>query len=141
MKQVFLGGTCNGSTWRDRMSYYLTSEGLGYFNPVVTDWNEEAQQNELKARETCDYCLYAITPKKTGDYAIAEVIDDSNKRPEKTVLVLLRDDDGLRFDDVQWKSLGAVANMVERNGGRAFVADPNPNVLLNAALYMSSGGE
>jgi len=131
MKRVFLGGTCNESVWRNRMMIYLHSDGLDYFNPVVDDWDEDAQQNELKERAACDFCLYAITPKKTGDYAIAEVVDDSNKRPEKTVLVLLRSDGEARFSQPQWKSLGAVARMVKRNGGQAF------DNLKSASLYMA----
>ena len=130
-KRVFLGGTCNGSEWRSHMIHHLDNAGLDYFNPVVADWNEEAQANELRERETCDYCLYVITPKKTGDYAVAEVVDDSNKRPEKTVLVLLREDDVAYFDDKQWKLLGAVAGLVKRNGGRVC------HNLKNAAYRMS----
>lgn len=86
---------------------------------------------ELRQREECDVCLYVITPKMTGVYSIAEVIDDSNKRPEKTVFVRLRDDDDEKFTDGQWKSLGAVAQMVERNGGRAF------DSLKSAATHLS----
>ncbi len=119
-KRVFLGGTCNESTWRDRMVVHLYDVGMDYFNPVVDDWNDDAMENELRERETCDYCLYVITPKMTGVYSIAEVVDDSNKRPEKTVLVLMRDDGDERFTDGQWKSLNAVAKMVKRNGGMVF---------------------
>lgn len=129
-KRCFLGGTCNESTWRNRMIIFLHEAGLEWFNPVVDNWDGVAQQNELRERETCDFCLYCITPKKTGDYAIAEVVDDSNKRPEKTVLVLLRNDGKNRFDDRQWKSLGAVARMVKRNGGQAF------DHLKSAAIWM-----
>ena len=118
--RIFLGGTCNGSQWRDRMEEYLAADGLDYFNPVVKDWNEEAQANELREREECDFCLYVITPKMVGVYAIAEVVDDSNKRPEKTVFVMLRSDDTEYFGDAQWKSLYAVADLVERNGGAVF---------------------
>lgn len=53
-------------------------------------------------------------------YSIAEVIDDSNKRPTKTVFDRLRSDGPERFDDGQWKSLGAVDAMVERNEGVTF---------------------
>lgn len=116
-KRVFLGGTCNESTWRNRMMVHLHDAGMEYFDPVVEDWNDEAQANELRERKTCDFCLYVITPKMTGTYSIAEVVDDSNKKPEKTVLVLLRDDGEERFTDGQWKSLVAVANMIKRNGG------------------------
>jgi hypothetical protein len=115
------------------MMVHLCNDGLLYFNPVVDDWDEEAQANELRERGICDFCLYTITPKKIGDYPIAEVVDDSNKRPGKTVLVLLREDDGLRFTEPQWKSLRAVAKMVRRNGGQAF------DNLKEASVRMSVG--
>ncbi len=132
MKRVFLGGTCNESTWRNRMIIHLAEYGLEYFNPVVDDWNDEAMNNEIRERETCDFCLYTITPKMTGVYSIAEVVDDSNKRPDKTILVMLRDDDKQRFTDGQWKSLCAVVRMVEENGGLAF------DSLRNAAAAMAA---
>lgn len=119
-KRVFLGGTCNESPWRKRMMVYLHDAGMDCFNPVVDDWNDSAMVNELREREECDFCLYGITPKMTGTYSIAEVVDDSNKRPEKTVLVLMRDDGKERFTEGQWKSLNAVARMVKHNGGRVF---------------------
>ncbi len=130
MKRVFLGGTCNDSTWRNRMMIYLNTEGVEYFNPVVDDWDDDAKDNELKERNACDFCLYTITPKMIGVYSIAEVIDDSNKRPNKTLLVLLRDDGMDRFNYGQWKSLEAVASMVRRNGGSVF------DDLESAAMYM-----
>ncbi len=130
-KRVFLGGTCNASLWRNRMVVYLVNSGLEYFNPVVDDWNLEAQANEFRERKECDFCLYTITPKMTGVYSIAEVIDDSNKRPEKTVLVLLRNDEDERFTEGQWKSLNAVARMVKHNGGTVFGS------LKHAAISMS----
>lgn len=120
MKRVFLGGTCNESTWRNVMMIHLNDDGLDYFNPVVDDWNEEARKNELLERETCDYCLYAITPKMTGTYSIAEVVDDSNKRPEKTIMVMIRYDGKEQFEKGQWRSLSAVASLVKSNGGHVF---------------------
>jgi len=119
-KRVFLGGTCNNSTWRNRMMVYLHDEGMEYFNPVVDDWNDDAMENELRERETCDFCLYGITPKMTGVYLIAEAVDYSNKRPGKTVLVLMREDGKERFTEEQWKSLGNVALIVQFNGGLVF---------------------
>lgn len=114
MKKVFLGGTCNDSKWRDAL---IPALRIDYFNPVVPDWTEECYQRELREREECDYCLYVITPKMTGVYSIAEVIDDSNKRPEKTVFAFLLEDDGITFDAGQIRSLDRVGRMVESNGG------------------------
>lgn len=115
MKKVFLGGTCNDSDWRDRL---IPALAIDYYNPVVPDWTEECYQREIREREECDYCLYVITPKMTGVYSIAEVIDDSNKRPEKTVFAFLFDDDGDVFDEGQIRSLDRVGRMVESNGGK-----------------------
>ena len=133
MKKVFLGGTCNESTWRDKLIEMLE---IDYFNPVVDDWTEECYQEELRQREICDYCLYVITPRMTGVYSIAEVVDDSNKRPEKTIFCILNYDlsdykmklvDGKKvrkyvklFDEGQLKSLDKVGVMVEKNGGKYF---------------------
>lgn len=137
-KRIFLGGTCNESTWRDKLMPLLDETGrYTYFNPVVPDWTEECYQNELKERKRCDICLYTITPKMSGVYSIAEVVDDSNKRPEKTVLCILTEDQvenpgitsTLTFSEGQLKSLNKVAEMVKLNGGKAIVTDKIENVL------------
>jgi len=127
-KKVFLGGTCNESTWRNRIVLMLE---INYFNPVVDDWTEDCMEREIQEREACDFCLYTITPKMTGVYSIAEVVDDSNKRPEKTILVLLRDDAEKRFEEGPWKSLEAVARMVKENGGQVF------DSLKSAAIHIN----
>jgi len=115
--KVFLGGTCNNSTWRDKLIPLLK---IDYFNPVVDDWTPECQDEEIRQRELCDYCLYTITPKMTGVYSIAEVVDDSNKRPEKTILCVLDEDDESSFSETQIKSLKQVKEMVKNNGANVF---------------------
>jgi len=117
--KVFLGGTCNESKWRDDLVKMLK---IDYYNPVVEDWTPECQLEEIKQREICDFVLYCITPKMTGIYAIAEVIDDSNKRPNRTLFCILDEDKGLLFTNGQRKSLEAVSQMVKRNGGKTFIS-------------------
>ena len=122
MKKVFLGGTCNESTWRDGLIEILE---IDYFNPVVDDWTEECYREELRQKELCDYCLYVITPRMRGVYSIAEVVDDSNKRPEKTIFCIVTADfsdtgDIIMFDEQQLKSLDKVGVMVQNNGGKYF---------------------
>nr|DAY95266.1 MAG TPA: Nucleoside 2-deoxyribosyltransferase like protein [Caudoviricetes sp.] len=143
MKKVFLGGTCNNSLWRDALIPMLN---IDYFNPVVDDWTEECYQEELKQREICDYCLYVITPRMTGVYSIAEVVDDSNKRPERTIFCVLGEDrmqnvserslyaeirNKVYFNKGQLKSLDKVGRMVENNGGQYF------NSLEEVAEYLN----
>ena len=117
MAKVFLGGTVNGAKWRDLMMPKLKIE---FFNPVVDDWTEEAYKQELYEREHCDYCLYVLTPKLTGYYSVAEVVDDSNKRPEKTIFCVIYDDEGAEFTKHQKKSLTAIGKMVQENGAKWF---------------------
>lgn len=121
MKKVFLGGTCNESTWRELLICGLE---IDYFNPMVEDWTPECMEEERWQRKICDYVLYVITPRISGVYSIAEVVDDSNKRPEKTIFCFLpvdyfhgKED---RFDIGQMKSLQAVADLVKANGGKVF---------------------
>ena len=121
--RVYLGGTCNGSTWRDKLIPMLD---IDYFNPVA------ARLAEIRQRKECDFLLYVITPKMTGTYAIAEAVDDSNKRPEKTILCLLNDDDGVGFTKAQIKSLAQVGNMVNMNGVRCVMSLTAAAQLLNA---------
>ena len=111
--RVFLGGTCNNSTWREELIPMLK---IDYFNPVVEDWDDNAQKREIFERQICDFVLYVITSEMAGVYSIAEVVDDSNKRPEKTLFCVLMDG----FTEGQMRSLLSVARMVEENGGNVF---------------------
>jgi len=117
MKKVFLGGTCNGSLWRDDVMKKLK---IHYYNPCGETWTPDMMKEELRQREECDFCLYVITPKIEGFYSIAEIADDSNKRPEKTLFCFIEEDEGKKFSDVQIKSLQQVAKMIKKNGATVF---------------------
>jgi hypothetical protein len=117
MKKVFLGGTCNGSSWRDKLIKDLK---INYFQPQSDDWTPAMMEEEIKQRAECDFCLYVITPKMTGVYSIAEVVDDSNKRPEKTIFSYLVSDEEKEFSVAQIKSLEQTAKMIRENGASFF---------------------
>jgi len=117
MKKVFLGGTCNGSTWRDSLIKDLQ---IDYFQPQGEDWTPEMMEEEIKQRAECDLCLYVITPKMTGVYSIAEVVDDSNKRPHKTIFCYLTTDEDQQFSTAQIKSLNQTGKMIKENGAILF---------------------
>ncbi|MBT32607.1 MAG: hypothetical protein CMO01_23340 [Thalassobius sp.] len=126
--KVFLGGTVNGSRWREKL---IPNLKIDYFNPVVKDWDQKAYQRELSEREQCNYCLYVLTPKMNGYYSIAEVIDDSNKRPNRTLLCILPKEGEESFSPFQLKSLQRISEMVKANGGRVF------NSLHQVATYLN----
>lgn len=107
--KVFLGGTCSGYKWRDDLIPMLNCD---YYNPIVKNWSEEDRLREVHERETADYVLYVITSGMKGVYSIAEIIDDSNKRPEKTIVCVLHDN----IDEQMSKSLSATLNLAKSNG-------------------------
>jgi NTP pyrophosphatase (non-canonical NTP hydrolase) len=51
---------------------------------LLSDWDDNAQKEEIKQRKTVIMYICNHT-KMEGVYSIAELIDDSNKRPEKRV--------------------------------------------------------
>lgn len=127
MKKVFLGGTVDGFDWRKYLINRVNElgiEGVELFNPIVSNWTEESRKIENEYKENCDICLYVITPFMNGVYSIAEVVDDSNKRPEKTVFVhidRIKLDDGIyEFTEKMANSMKNVEEIVNRNGGKSF---------------------
>lgn len=126
--KVFLGGTCNETTWRDELISMLN---IDYFNPVVNDWTPDCIDTENREKETCDYNLFVITKEMTGVYSIAEAVDMSNKAPQKTILCILYKG----FDEGQNRSLRAVEKLVLSNGAFAF------NALDAVAEFLNKRGE
>lgn len=123
--KVFLGGTCNGSTWRNEMKDKLRIE---YIIPEEID-------DIQKEKEKCDFCLYVITPRFDLD-DIAEVINESNIRPKKTIFCYLEKDicdnsnsneknfelnkgwyTDYIFSNKQIQSLDNIGQIVRENGG------------------------
>ncbi len=114
-KKVFLGGTCNESTWREQLIPMLN---IDYFNPVVKDWTSECQaEEERQKNEECNYQLYVITPRMTGVFSIAEVVEAAITRHDKTVFCVIPKDGELTFTKGQLKSLNAVGSMVTKYNG------------------------
>lgn len=113
MKKVFLGGTCNESSWRDSIIPKLK---INYFNPVVDDWTPACQRNEELQKKICAIHLYVITPAMTGVFSIAEAVHDSDTDPKGTVFCVLKHADGKSFEKFQSKSLDAVSDMIKKNG-------------------------
>lgn len=110
---VFLGGTCNETTWRDELIPMLEHYNITYFNPVVNDWTESCIIEENWHKEHDDYCLFVITKEMSGVFSIAEVVDLSNKKPNNTIFYV--DKNG--FNKGQLKSLNATIELVKKNGG------------------------
>ena len=114
MNKIFLGGTCNNSTWRSEIEKLVQTP---MFNPVVDNWNQECQAIEMDEKENkCNIHLYVITSEMTGVFSIAEVIDSVHNKTKLTLLYVIPDG----FNKVQLKSLKAVVNLVKLRGGIAY---------------------
>ena len=111
--KVFLGGTCFGWKWRDELCSLLKCD---YYNQIVKNWSEEDRLREVDERKKSNYILYGITNDIKGVYSIAEVVDDSNKYPEKTIFLNLYKENKNDFDEQINNSLKAVENLLKENG-------------------------
>ena len=113
--KVFLGGTCNESTWRNDLIPQLK---IDYFNPVVEDWTPECQaEEERQKNEECNLFLYFITPRMTGVFSIAETIESAINKGNRCVFCFTENDGDSSFSKAQIKSLNAVGKMVEKYHG------------------------
>ena len=119
MNKIFLGGTCNQTTWRDSLIKMLDSS-LSYYNPVVDDWTPDCQVEEIKQKESeCNIHFYCITSAMTGAFSIAEAVDSVHNKSKRTILHVIPGG----FSAGQLKSLAAVVDLVNSRGGIAYI-DP-----------------
>lgn len=119
VQRVFLGGTCNGSLWRDAFIKEVNKddvlrERLSLFNPVVEDWTPECQANEEREKREADILFFGITTEQTGFYSIAEFADAVHTFPEKKIVVAFMNHDG-DFTPAQEKSNTAIINLLVCN--------------------------
>ena len=114
--KIFLGGTCNESTWRDELIKEL--KDVKSFNPVVEDWTEESQKIEQDEKDNiCNIHLYVITKEMTGVFSIAEAIDSVHNKSKVTILHVIPEG----FSESQLRSFKAVVNLVKIRGGIAYI--------------------
>lgn len=107
--KVFLCGECNTSEWRESIIPMLD---VDFVDPSVDDMREKYKEPDIY--------LYVITPASNNFHCIAEAINDSNKRPNQTILLLLRKDDDFQFAPLEWEALEGVARIVIENESEVF---------------------
>jgi hypothetical protein len=70
-KLIFLGGTVGNNKWRDKLITALRDKQVDVtqlFNPVVADWNEEAQKREEEAKRNASHVVYYLgSPEQDGN--------------------------------------------------------------------------
>jgi 8-oxo-dGTP pyrophosphatase MutT (NUDIX family) len=110
--KVFLGGTKAGADYRQEIIPLLSAE---YFNPVVKDWNEAAQEKEKEEKDICGISLYVLTPFMEGVFSVAEIVEDFiTRRVDRTVCCILKEYQGKVFTKEQQNSLDALTDMLTK---------------------------
>jgi hypothetical protein len=117
VKKMFLGGTCAGPKWRDQ---FIPTVKCKCYNPIVPNCSESDRLREVYERETSDIILYTITNGMKGVYSIAEIVDDSNKRPKKSIFCNLYRDDGTPETIQMSISIKATEELLKANGVLCF---------------------
>ena len=118
LNKIFLGGTCNlpdNYEWdfRKIIASHLSPDK--YFNPVVEDWNEQAQKLEDEMKAKCLYHLYVIYPTSHNTYSLIEIgeaLVTMENRVAVIVVKSMEDDDGnaYTFGEQQMHAFEKLAN-------------------------------
>ena len=114
---VFLGGTCNESTWRDKL---IDGLKMSYFNPVVQNWTEDDKEKENQIKDSADFNLFVFTPKHSGYFSFVEAALLAVKSASRTILCVLQDDDGSTFDDATKRSVDAIIEELSKENIKVF---------------------
>lgn len=134
---------CLPDDYRCDFTYYL-DELAGFTQPenaylhdlhyhyIIAD-KPALKEKILPLRETSDFVVYGITNDIQGVYSIAEVADDSNKRPEKTLFLNLYDINADNASKEMHKSLQAVENLLKENDVKVFNSIEDIAEFLNLA--------
>lgn len=118
---VFMGGTCAGPKWRERLCGQV-SQSFRWFNPVVDEWSEEAKEAELAVRAEADVMLYAITPYQEGCYSYLEMTEDAIRSEKPVVIAFLPSFEDKAFSEQQWSSIVSAKRLLERNNATVLLS-------------------
>ncbi len=130
INKVFLGGTCNETTWRNDLIPLLEKADIKYFNPVVDDWTPECQEEERRQKQLCKIHLYVITKEMTVSFSIAEAVDSAWHEDVTCIFQVYPDG----FSKAQLKSFHAVAELIDKKGQYACV-NPNINYPIDVIIF------
>ncbi|KAK9295226.1 hypothetical protein QLX08_010375 [Tetragonisca angustula] len=87
--EVFLGGSCNPTTWRSEIAIpTLQRLGITYYNPQVSHWGPELIAQEYEAKQTAKVLLFVIDNQTRNSAGIIEAAQLAATRRESLILVI-----------------------------------------------------
>ena len=75
-KQVFLGGACGGTDWREQIAIPLLERArVTYFNPQlgIGEWTPACEAAEMAAKAAAEVLLYVVADQTRGVAGLAEM--------------------------------------------------------------------
>ncbi|KAL3278444.1 hypothetical protein HHI36_013765 [Cryptolaemus montrouzieri] len=74
--EVFLGGSCNPTTWRaDTAIPALQREGISFYNPQVSQWAPELLAEEYSAKESASILFFVVDSQTRSIGGMIEIAD------------------------------------------------------------------
>lgn len=85
--QVFLGGSCNPTTWRKDIAVPALKEaGITYYNPQMDDWTPQLVEIEAQAKLHAQIKFFVIDNRTRG---IASMVEIANLVASQTQIVVV----------------------------------------------------
>lgn len=89
VNQVFLGGSCDPTTWRqDTAIPMLDAEEIAYYNPQVKEWKPELMEIEAEAKLKSSVLLFVLDSQTRALATLNEVIEFSVRGRQKVLVVM-----------------------------------------------------
>lgn len=110
MSKLFLGGTCAGPDYRDKLIPLLT---VPYFNPVVENWTEADAVRENQEKASALANVFVITPAAIGSYSIAELTELAITS-DKPLFVMFMEVEGYQWNEHQLKSNAQIKKLLAK---------------------------
>ncbi|MFT5819816.1 MAG: hypothetical protein ACI8ZM_001041 [Crocinitomix sp.] len=127
--RAFIGGGLGAES--EVLNTFKSELKIDYFDPDTLPNDFHSFKIAKVEWTSCEYCVYLISPLMRGFDQIVNVVDDSNKRPTKTVYCFLLEDNGGKFTEHQVKSLKAIGEIVKKNGAFWFESMADVTEFLN----------
>ncbi len=117
--KVFLGGTCSKTFKEDYRSWLipiLENNKIPYFNPYVSNWNDESIKIEENEKENCALELYVLlSAQMRGVYSIYEMTKCAIEKKGRCLIIL--DTTGNKNKD-RMRSLHKTVEQLEKIGAQ-----------------------
>lgn len=134
--QIFLGGSCNPTTWRQSVAIpYLEMNGITYYNPQVDDWTPEVVKIERNAKQSAQVLLFVIDKQTRSTVSLVESAFMAGDDKNLVLVIYPFDYDILSLTDTTTKQ---TSNIVETRSELTSLKRINKRQNESASVLQSS---